>query len=184
MKIAAIIGGAASVWKDWQDLQAISEVDAIIAVNHVGMRFYGEINHWVSLHSEFMPDWLAARAARGLNTPEGIWFPEDGLNPNIPHRTVKDWGGSSGLMAVTVALELGFDKIILCGVPIEDSAAHFLYQEDWQGAKRYQQAWQRHVAELAGKVRSMDGWTSQFLGRPDAFWLQQQENASGAQSNS
>lgn len=171
MKIAAIIGGAASVWEDLQRLQALSEIDEVFAVNHVGMKYSGKIDHWVTIHSEFMQDWLEVRAARHFNTPRCIWFSSEGNHPNIPHQTSEEWGGSSGLLAAKIALELGFERIVLCGIPVEASAKHFLYEQEWDGAQRYQRAWELHAAELTGKVRSMSGWTARLLGQPDEFWL-------------
>jgi len=73
--------------------------------------------------------------------------------------------GSSALLGVQAALRLGYKKIILCGCPlIGKNAAGGTYET-------FQKGWRFHAAKLKDCVRSMSGWTADFLGRPTADWL-------------
>lgn len=181
-----ILGGAANVHEDLEAARALVTEYDVVTVNHFGISYPGKINHWVTIHSEFMFFWQDARARQGLPPAERIWFAEKSPEVHISHSVATDHGGSSGLMAVMVALALSYDKIVLCGVPIEGAQAHFLIPEaEWQGAERYQRAWQRLVPVMADRVRSMSGWTARLLGQPDDVWLNiDRESASGTQSNS
>ncbi len=68
--------------------------------------------------------------------------------------------GSSTLLGVFAALKLGYKKIILCGCPLEDDKY-----------KSFQNGWKVHLDKYVGKVRSMSGWTREFLGAPTMEWL-------------
>ena len=67
--------------------------------------------------------------------------------------------GSSALLGVLAGIKLGYDKIILCGCPMDGAYEQF------------RQGWQAHLDEYVGKVRSMSGWTKNFLGEPTGEWL-------------
>ena len=79
----------------------------------------------------------------------------------------KHWtpSGSSSLLGVQAALAMGYRRIILCGCPLIGNNA--------KGGKyeKFQAGWEAVSNELAGRVRSMSGWTAEFLGRPTEEWL-------------
>lgn len=82
---------------------------------------------------------------------------------------IDDWwkpSGSSALLGVQAALTvLGYRRIILCGVPLTG--------KNFAGGdyENFRKGWEPRLKELGGRVRSMSGWTADFLGRPDAGWL-------------
>lgn len=73
--------------------------------------------------------------------------------------------GSSALLGVLAAIDLGYDKIILCGCPLEgkDKKQH--------PYKVFQKAWMQKEKLIKPFVRSMSGWTKSFLGEPIIDWL-------------
>lgn len=79
--------------------------------------------------------------------------------------------GSSGLFAVRVALELGFDRIVLCGVPMQKEQGRLDGIVRWSGAEAFKKGWQQALPHLRDTTRSMSGWTKQLLGAPTAEWL-------------
>lgn len=80
--------------------------------------------------------------------------------------------GSSGHFALKVALQdLGFDKAVLCGIPMNAEGRHFFNPRPWKVAHAYQQAWVDTLPLIKDRVRSMSGWTAELLGKPDAEWL-------------
>lgn len=84
----------------------------------------------------------------------------------------EEWGGSSGLYAVQIAINVfRLDRIVLCGVPIEAGAGHIRGVEHWDDAPLYRQGWRRARPYIANRVRSMSGWTRELLGYPDRDWL-------------
>jgi hypothetical protein len=76
-------------------------------------------------------------------------------------------GGSSALMGVIAGLGLGYNKIVLCGCPMEGpnpghpGADYSMFQEKW--IKEY--------LKLIPMVKSMSGFTKDLLGEPTAEWL-------------
>jgi hypothetical protein len=87
------------------------------------------------------------------------------------------WLGTSGLYAVQIALEeLGFDGVILAGVPI-DAAAGTMFPEhslmtEQDRVGRYRPEWLLALPMIKDRVRSMSGWTQGLLGAPDISWLE------------
>lgn len=81
---------------------------------------------------------------------------------------ITDWWkptGSSALLGVQAALRMGYRKIVLCGCPligINDKGSKY---------ENFQSGWKKHREEVAPYVRSMSGWTREFLSMPTVEWL-------------
>ncbi len=174
MKVAYVLGGANTLASDLLLARALVPPSTIIATNHAGKDYEGTLDHWCSLHTEFMPEWIAERKALGHTDALQLWTSNTKTIPKEHeglYKHVPSWNGSSGLLAIQVALELGYDKIILCGIPLDKKAEHYNYGGDWMDAPRYRGAWTKHLAELKGKAKSFNGYTARILGEPDAEWL-------------
>lgn len=176
---AVVLGTGRSVWDDLHYKFALEERMGVIAVNNMILHFKGRVHHGVSLHPEEPILWSQLRrfyqceashvVTHSYRIPEAfkacdyIWDIEGA------------YAGTSSLLAVMVGLALGYNKIVLAGVPL-DGAGHFYdppqtetrqftsssVQSEWIKAA---QLW------LAGRVRSCSGWTQELLGGPDARWL-------------
>lgn len=146
--------------------------DMIVACNHAARDWSGRLDHWVTMHPELFPLWLHAR--RRLNSPDPgqLWAARHRPVPDgLDVKPVESWGGSSGLLCVTVALQLGAQRIVLAGVPMRKTARHYDNDQHWQEARGYWPAWERLEPRLQGKVKSMSGWTADLLGMPTEDWL-------------
>lgn len=170
--IAFVLGSAASLASDLAAAIALARPDTVIAVNAASTVWKGPLPHLATMHPDKAPEWLAGRAGRGLPVPESLWCPPGTKRADgLPWRFARAWGGSSGLFAVSVALnQLGADRVVLCGVPL-DRQPHFSDPAPWREALRYRYAWTARRRELAGRVRSCSGWTRDLLGPPTAAWL-------------
>lgn len=178
--IALVLGSADCVDEDVAAALNLFDPDCVIAVNDMIARWHGPIDHAVSLHVEHLPGWLRARATLQSERPT-VWSHHGSLlasrQPHLVDRFAPDWKGSSGLFAVTVALELGM-RAVLCGVPM-DSQPHAPGRsaDTWQGpwpqhqVDTYRKAWIANRDRLNASVRSMSGWTAEILGKPDQDWL-------------
>lgn len=72
-----------------------------------------------------------------------------------------DTSGSSSLMGVKVAIgPLGYDRVVLAGVPLSGDYYTNFFRH-----------WQDCAHLLIGRVRSMSGNTRELLGYPDEEWL-------------
>ena len=76
-----------------------------------------------------------------------------------------DFGGSSGLFACLVGLGMGYDEIVLAGIPMDDSG-HF-YDPPTTEHKYFENLlpnWRYARDEwFEGKVRSLSGYTKNLL---------------------
>jgi hypothetical protein len=105
------------------------------------------------------------------------WFEHNRRNyPYVDHWAPTTASrGSSGWCAVRLAKLLGFDEIILCGIPIEprpyaNRAAAFYWQSQKTNAvEQFRKAIVEDTAHREGIV-SMSGWTKSILGGP--AWAQ------------
>ena len=167
-KRCLILGGAASVWDDAERALEMAEFDAVIAVNDIGVHWPGRLDAWATLHPEKLPRWERDRRTRGY--PGGYVRWSHAEKPHIDRMTT-DWRGSSGLFAVKVALEEGYDKIVLAGIPMTAGDAHFFDDASWTASRGYLPAWNKRRLEMSGRVRSMSGWTALLLGEVDEGWL-------------
>ena len=173
-KVALVLGGARCLYEDFDDAISICQPHTIIATNNAGHDFPMELPHWVTLHTEKMPAWMEIRKNYGFPPAQNYWTSNRKTIP-IEHKGmykhVTSWDGSSGLLAVTVALHLGYEKIILCGIPLEKAMAHYDDNAPWMDAPRYRAAWNRHMHKMQDKVKSFRGWTSVKLGVPTVGWV-------------
>jgi hypothetical protein len=76
-------------------------------------------------------------------------------------------GGSSALLGVLAGIKEGYEKIVLCGCPMEGA------NPGHPGAdySMFQNKWTETVGILGNYVRSMSGFTMQLLGKPTKWWL-------------
>jgi len=175
---ALILGGAESVWTEAREALKLFRPDAIFAVKDMIEHWPGRIDYGISLHGDRLKQQLRNRFECGYpmgfenwshqntkgGSPRGMRMPE-------VDRVTQDWSGSSGLLAVKIALDEGFSRIVLAGIPMDGSGTHFVRKRQWNAAPQFQKAWRRNSHHLRGKVRSMGGWTADEFGRPTKEWL-------------
>lgn len=174
MKSCLVLGDARTVREDASEAFKLFTPDAIFACNNIGIHWEGDVEVWTSLHPGPCHDWVGMaaaieqRLAAGRNKPE-IWGHQ--CRGGIENRS-SDWGGSTGLLAVKVAREKGYDRIVLAGVPMSPELGHFYEpRRQWGSARRFHGAWRRHLSMLKPFVRSCSGWTREMFGAPDESWL-------------
>jgi hypothetical protein len=169
VQIAAVLGGARGAF---DELAAAGPVDAVFAVNDAAVMYPGQLAAFVTLHHEKLPGWLEARRKAGRPDPADVVAPVAAAGV----RTVVDYlypgmtaSGSSGLYGAKVALERGY-AVILCGVPMEATRAHFFSSTPWGEVGAFRDAWDKAWPFLHERVRSLSGWTAKKLGQPSPEW--------------
>lgn len=173
MTTCIVLGGAACVWDDLETYTG--PCDGVAACNAIGAEYGNRLDAWVSLHPEHLLQFAAARVQRLLR-PAPLYSHRQPVPASRGHIDVltdirfpghADSGGS-GLFAVKVALvDLGFDRVVLCGIPLDD-APHF----DGKPSPTIPQnraAWEAIPTEYKARMRSMSGWTREHMGAPDGF---------------
>lgn len=181
MRRALIVGCASCVWDDVCAARTICTFDAVYCVKLAGVCWPGTFQTWPSLHPEFMDDYEAQRRARGL--PNGYEIvappPEEvgmhGKKGNITRRVSYRWPGmnssaSSGIYAAKVALDDGFDRVVLAGIPM-DKTDHFSRGKPWAQRDSFIPGFEKAMPFLKDRVRSMSGMTMERLGAPTPEWF-------------
>lgn len=110
------------------------------------------------------------RAEKGYPPAGQYWHARHRIG-HMGSLPIESWGGSSGMLCVRVALELGCNRIVLAGVPMEKMSRHYDDAKPWNEARQYWPAWEKAIPRFAGRVRSLSGWTRERLGAPDEEWL-------------
>lgn len=179
MTLAAVLGGAAGGMAELENLRTFAHVNAVYAVNDAAAEYPGELEAFVTLHPEKLNHWLTIRRhIDGQRTKEviahemgfGVTRVSDYHWPNMTS------SGSSGLFAVKVALEK-FDKVVLCGVPMDAKRAHFFSPDPWFEVDSFWSAWETSMQFIEKRVRSMSGRTRDLLGFPTSDFLIQEQKA-------
>jgi hypothetical protein len=177
-RTAIILGGARCLWEDLKAAESLFTPDIFIATNHAGVNFERPFDFWVSFHPEKFPEWIERRRKWGHPLPPMLVTARHRQSLaavkrdfGIPMKFIDSWGGSSGLLSVTLALGLGCRKIVLAGVPLDKYEAHFDAPQPWSEASKYRSAWMGHIDEMKNRVRGWSGWTAQQLGVVTEEWL-------------
>lgn len=176
MKVALCLGGADCVQDDWEAALDLFKPAYVIAANHVGFHWPHHLDAWVTLHPEHITRWRETRLANGYSDADeyllhGNRLPEwcSQTGHMFPGMALS---GSSGMMAAKVALcDFGADKVVLAGIPLLRQAHFFGAHDMFDAAGTYREAWQTIPPIYRARMRSMSGWTADFLGRPDKEWL-------------
>lgn len=187
-KPVLIIGGANHVYKDIEKLKEIiypyniEEFFYINVVNEQIFEWSGRVDIFSTLHGEKCQKWFEQRSDKAnwdfkayIHNPP-TWKER---YQNLDYKKVRDqWGGSSGLHAVQVSLiELGFDKVVLVGVPMDAKPNYFREEDQWKQFNKYRKGWNKAIKEnvepfpITNYVRSMSGWTREILGAPTKEFL-------------
>ena len=186
-----IIGCGRTVWQDlleWPRYQhgpmrkpydaSQPEID-IMAINEIGL-YLPHVDHWVSMHDDVLRHLSEIRKRLALA--------ETMLHSDRP--VGKDThcyccGGivylrfvanmlNSGLLAVHIALLLGYDEILLAGIPA-DNEGNFYHPpgvKGIHGVNRARERWEmalQRIPAIAARVRSLSGWTRERLGSPESL---------------
>jgi len=175
-KCGIVLGTAPCMW---EDLKGVPPDWDVIAVNGAGFLYLEPIVMWCSAHGKYLTGWIEKRREAGASMDFKAYGnfgkhddPGDVVAWNRPNGN-----GSSGLFTILIALELGYDRLILCGIPLEGQE-RFGYKEDTSAVvtaqtdyKHYRKGWNQQQGLLSDHVRSMSGWTKETFGEPTAEWL-------------
>ena len=174
-----ICAGGHTVWDDlikvgYDHVDQASSPWDIMCINDIFMHFPGRVHHFYSNDRKFMPNWSAAR--RQLYTIE---FPFTTKTHTLRHGAQYNWHwpghGTSSLNGVYCGLAMGYKRIILCGVPL-DNGPHY-WEAPWRKTNFDREVPTRPDGTMAywfraksrvfdGKVFSMSGRTRELLGEP------------------
>jgi len=169
-----IVGGGRCVWDDLRQLgfhhDCLPQTD-IMCINDIVMHFPGKVKHFFSNDSNWTPHWLKARRhllERAYGPIEYVHTCHTGARYNWP------WPGhgTSALGAVYSALAMGYNPIVLCGIPLDDSGhyfeapwidSNFTKEIGFKGTGKVKYWSEARDKIFQGKVTSMSGRTKVLL---------------------
>lgn len=173
----AVEGGYRTAWDDFATYRDSDlPKGEIMVVNDIGMHLHDRVRHWVTLHPEYLPGWMKFRTGHLYGS---------GDKPMTHSQKVREgvdvvWpmgqlGGTSGLYACFVGLLLGYDSIVLAGIPMTGSGHYF--DPPWYGSqfedKPNEMVWKWAALNVfEGKVKSLSGKTKDWLGYPQFNYVE------------
>lgn len=178
-----ILGGGRGVWDDYEKAKSLfrSERDyEIMCVNDIGGQFKAEcIEHIVSGHGELCFALKTMRHEKSML--EHVWTHSCQNKAGVDKWwNIKQVGGSSSLLALKIAIIMGYKKIIICGVPL-DSTGHYFDPPDKKLNKSTQfgdgvflDIWKdfyRACPVVKDRVRVLNSNLSPIFGEPTKEWV-------------
>lgn len=165
-----LVVASAKCWLD--DLEQVWPWDGdVMAINDIIMHYPGYVKHAFSNDSQMLMNWVRARrpVRDGSNRPSPIRH-----TCMTAGKVALIWPwpghGTSSLNAVYTGLALGYDDIVLCGIPM-DNSPHYWEAEymgkRWASLEGQMRFWQYAARKVFdGKVTSLSGNTRELLGEP------------------
>lgn len=171
-----VIGSAACVWRDLDRYDWRHGNQDRMGINDIIPFYPGWLKYGATLHTENLPWWYSGHAVRikkmgGANTPIQIHSTQPAPEVSYVWPLHHD-GGTSGIFGVIIGLLMGYDRIILAGIPCDDQPR--FYEPSWEhhrqfGIQSVLEEWQR-LAGIAPwvreKIRSLSGRTRDIFGEP------------------
>lgn len=177
MKRAVIFGSAECLPFDyyrllqWQNY--IMDKATVFAVNYSAYWLPCPVRHIVSLHADILPKLQQYRWEKYREWPY-LWSAKHILANRPEYGQLKidnwidyKWDGTSSALAHMAAQSFHFDKILLAGVPM-DNSPHF-YGSSFVASEDSKPGWVANAHTMTN-VRSMSGWTAQLLGQATPQW--------------
>lgn len=172
-KSLIICGDAACVWDDLERFGCRHDHGRgsvrkdgwhFLTINRLVETFPGVIEHAYSNEPELLLRFIAARRYE-YKTEFGGPAHTHSCNKGAQWRWPWSGRGTSALGAALIGLALGYDPVVLAGVPLDDSPHNG--EPPWRKTTfaKPQDNWQQALPHLA-KARSLSGRTRTWLGEP------------------
>lgn len=170
-----IAGSGRCVWDDAREYFDGCFPGAVMCVNDIGMHWPTPFDHWYSNDWRMLQHWFHARRPRyRMEFDNAIRLH---TCSELIGATVWPWPGhgSSSLNAVYTGLALGYEPIVLAGVPLDDSGHYFdpPYQTSAESKTNFHREgtlkpWRQFAPYVKGQVFSMSGNSREILGGPSS----------------
>ncbi len=180
-----VCGDAIGIWSDLEEFGCRRDVHRgsvekngwdFLTVNKLIETFPGNVEHSYSNEPSVLVRFIAARRCEYTREFEG---PRHTHSISQGTKWVWPFGGhgTSGLGAVLTGLGLGYDHIVICGMPLDDGPHNgeppwrkcaFKTSEAAGNVNTGMNSHWKKAIELAfeGRVKSMSGRTREWLGAP------------------
>ena len=186
--VVLITGDGACLPDDVKEFESWDIPHDLYCANRSMLFFQRQVNHWAAVdYEEGM--WFSENVTRQIEPDHKIlrhtigifprsfdiyWQQDIEFENEIQKRV---WIGNSGLFAILTALKMGYEKIIIAGMPL-DNHPHWYEPESEKGPQWHGLTFanwidfKRMRPNAANKVRSMSGYTEFILGQANKDFLE------------
>lgn len=188
MGTALVLGGGDTLLDDLNRVAALDlQYEATVACNDA-IAIPPVLLAAVTLHPEKYHLWLGTRRSNGFPEPAFLFTHKVTKRFHEPSVRLTDYdfpgqeaSMTSAVMAAKVAmLDLGFDKVVFCGVPMTKTP-HYFGGDIWDIADHYMKRWRSIAPEYQARMRSLSGRTRDLLGEPTREWTRETTAGSNKQ---
>jgi hypothetical protein len=160
-----ILIGRADCWKEDFERAKLLLCDFHVMAIGKDCPYEGEVKYFVTYHAQDISEYKKKRENEQFLVIGDK--PKPGVDIIEKHTTGRTTG-SSALLGASAAIRLGYTKIILCGCPLQGINP----VNRFQPYEHFQKGWVARRGDVIQYVRSMSGWTRDFLGEPTMEWLE------------
>jgi len=137
------------------DLSLYEHEGKVMAINEAGVKYLDNIDYWITAHPAEFSGWKRNRELQKGNSDYETHTCDD--SGECDRHWEYSAKGGSGLFAILIAIEMGFDKIVIAGMSLD---GHYeRYREDFK------------YFDLQGKIKCLSGYLMDCYGFPDEQWL-------------
>lgn len=180
-KLVVVVGGGPAWEKEWNNFLKLignSPFDVALINDHIETWQFKSPKFAFTLHSEKINHWLSQRKKNGFsidNLKTIVYANKPTIYKHHIYNISRDKkckSGTSGFFAVyNLIKELGYAKVVLIGIPINNAPNYFRDEQEWPKGEMHRPTWRNNKNWMYGKVKSMGGWTKELLGEPNKRWL-------------
>jgi len=182
-KTLLITGDGSCLPDDVKEFESWNIPHDVLCCNRSLLYFQRPVNHWAAIDCEESV-WLS-EYAKGDNGHflrhvigscaigyDVFWYAADGVETEYGRR---QWVGNTGYFGMLIALNMGYEKVILAGMPL-DRNRHWYEPEGTEGPHWVSDTytiwmdWKMERPE-AGQVRSLSGYSAFILGKATKEWV-------------
>lgn len=140
----------------WEEVRGLPQIRHVICVNDMGMYWPGYIRHWYSNDIEQLVHWSEGRRRPHVQLYGKGWMLHSCFErTGVAYKDVHYWPipghGSSGLVAILLAICLGYDNITVAGVPL-DNSGHFYDPPNNHQMRHESRPWTNFVDESKDRI--------------------------------
>ena len=176
MTWALCIGGASGALAEAEEALSWGP-RYVVACNDIGTLWPHRLDAYVTLHPEKIEAWRDARRANGYPDADeyaawGEYVPEWAQRaPWFGFDGTRD-APSSGMFAARWAMiEMGADRVVLAGVPLDRTRLHEHAPIPFEAGGSYREIVREMTPRrYAERIRSMSGWTAEHFGQASEEW--------------
>ncbi len=176
-----IVASGRCVWDDLQRFAVPSNHGTegirfdgdVMAVNDMGMHLPCKLTHWYSNDGHMLPNWLKARRPEFQRTDGKIELHSIMPKTSEVHKWPWPGQGGSGLCSVYTGLGLGYEEVIVAGMPSDNTGHYFdppWVRTHFENMVASQVDCEENRYWKTGRLKIFKGRVKVLSGRP-AAWL-------------